>query len=126
MRRSIVGWQLYIQWRDGSKVWQDRKDLKEYHPVETSEYAVDQEIYNEPEFNWWVKAVLKNRLRIISLVKKRNAQYLKKTHKFGIEVPNSVAKAYALNKKNVNTLWEDAFAKEMRGVRPAFEKLERG
>ena len=37
---------------------------------------------------------------IISLVKKRNAQYLKKTHKFGIEVPKSVAQAYALDKKN--------------------------
>ena len=41
-------------------------------------------IYHDPAFNWWVKAVLKKRSRIKSLVKKRNAQYLKKTHKFGI------------------------------------------
>ena len=101
MRRSIVGWQLYIQWRDGLTLWQDRKDLKEYHPVETSEYAVDQEIYNEPEFNWWVKAVLKKRSRIISLAKNRNARYVKKTHKFVIEVPKLVAQAYALDENNV-------------------------
>ena len=68
--------------------------------METVEYAVDQDIYHDPEFDWWVKAVLKKRLRIISLVKKRNAQYLKKTHKFGIEVPKSVDQAYALDKNN--------------------------
>ena len=72
-----------------------------------------QERDHEPLFNWWINAVLKKRLRIISLVKKRNDRYLKKTQKFGIEVPNSVLQAYALYKKNVNTLWEDAIAKEM-------------
>ena len=41
--------------------------------------------------------VLNNRLRIISIVKKRNACYLKKTYKFWIEVPTSVAQAYALD-----------------------------
>ena len=69
---------------------------------------------------------MKKRLRIISLVKKRNAQYLKKTHNFGIEVPKSVAQAYALDKKNVNTLWECAISKEMKDVIPAFKKLESG
>ena len=47
--------------------------MKESHLVETAEYDVDQEIDNEQAFNWWVKAVLKKRLRMISLVKKRNA-----------------------------------------------------
>ena len=59
--------------------------------METAEYAVAQWIYHETALNLWLKAVLKKRLRIISLIKKRNAQHLKKTHKFGIEVPKSVA-----------------------------------
>ena len=50
-----------------------------------------QEIDHEPDFNWWVKTVLKKRIIIISLVKKRNNIYLKKTHKFGIEVPKYAA-----------------------------------
>ena len=104
MRRSKVGWQLCIQWRDVSTLWQALKYLKEYHPVETEDYAVDQEIDHDLAFNWWVRAVMKKRLRIISSVKKRNAQYLKKTHKIGIEVPKSVAQAYALDKKNGNNL----------------------
>ena len=87
------------------------KYLKEPHPVETAGYAVAHNIGHKTAFNWWVHTVLKKRLRIISLIKKRNARYLKKTHKFGIEVLKSVAQAYALCKDNGNTLWEDAISK---------------
>ena len=72
MRRSKVGWQLCVQWRDGLTLWKYLKDLKKYQPMETAEYSVAQEIDHKPSFKWWVKAVLKKRLRIISLVKKRN------------------------------------------------------
>ena len=79
-----MGWQLCVQWRDGSTSWQYLKDLKESHPVDTAEYAADQEIYHEPAFNLWVKVVLKKRLRIISLVKKKNSLYLKKNKSLGL------------------------------------------
>ena len=68
--------------------------------------------------------VLKKRLRIIYLVKKRNACYLKNTHKFGIEVPKYISKEYALDKNNSNTIWADAISKEMKDVSPAFKKLD--
>ena len=60
------------------------KDLEKSHPVETSECAVAQEIDQEPSFNWWVKAVLKKRLNITSLLKKRNARYLNKKISLGL------------------------------------------
>ena len=63
-----------------------------------------QKIDNNLEFNWWVKVVLKKRLRITSIVNKSNARYLQKTHKFGIEFPKSVLQAYVLDKNNGNTL----------------------
>ena len=126
IRRTTAGWQLCIQWKDGSTSWQSLKDLKESHPVETAEYSIAQEIDHEPAFNWWVNQVMNKRMRIISLVKKRSARYLKKTHKFGIEVPRSVAEAYALDETNKNTFWADAIAKEMKDVKPAFKKLENG
>jgi hypothetical protein len=63
---------------------------------------------------------------IIALVKKRSTRFLKKTHKFGIKVPRSVTEAYALNKKNGNTLWADSIAKEMKNVRIAFKILANG
>ena len=46
---------------DGSTSWQEIKDRKDLHPVDTVEYAVDQEIDHKPEFNWWVNAVSKKK-----------------------------------------------------------------
>ena len=57
------------------------------------------------------KSGVEKKLRIISLVKKRNTRYLNNTHKFGIEVPKSVAQAYALDEKNGNILWEYSIAR---------------
>ncbi len=48
---------------------------------------------------------------------------MKRTHKFGIELPKTVSKALELNKKNGNNLWADAIAKEMKDVCVAFKIL---
>ncbi len=120
LKRSTIGWQLCCQWRNGSTSWENLADLKESYPIETAKYAKILGIDHEPAFNWWVPHVLKKRDRIISLVRKRNPRYLKQTHKFGIELPKTVKEAFELDKKNGNTLWGDAIAKEMRDVRVAF------
>ncbi len=77
-------------------------------------------------FNWWVPHVLKKHDQIISLVCKRTTCYLKRTHKFGVDVPKTVKEALALDRKNGNTLWADAIAKEMKEVRIAFNILPDG
>ena len=120
MRRTTAGWHLCVQWLDGSTSWQSLKDLKESYPLQVAEYAVMQGIEDEPAFNWWVTFVLKKRERIIKAVKGRQARYLKKSFKFGIEVPRTVKEAYELDRKNGNTLWADAIKKEMENVRAAF------
>jgi hypothetical protein len=117
---------LCVQWKDGSTSWQSIVDLKEAYPVAVAEYAIVQGIDDEPAFNWWVDHVICKREHIIALVKKRSTRFLKKTHKFGIEVPRSVAEAYALDKKNGNTLWADSITKEMKNVRIAFKILADG
>ena len=76
-------------------------------------------INHEPAFNWWVTHVLKKRIRIISLVRKRIPRYLKRKHKFGIELPTSVKDALEIDKNNGNTYWADAIATEMKNVRAA-------
>ncbi len=73
--------------------WENLSNLKESHPIETSEYAKIIGVDHEPAFNWWVPRVLNKRDRIILLLKKRNPRFLKKTHKFGIEVPKTVKDA---------------------------------
>ncbi len=120
-QRNTIGWQLCCQWKDGSTSWEQISDLKESHPVQTAEFALTVGINHKPAFNWWVPHVLKKRDRIISLVKQRLARYLKRTHKFGIEVPKMVRDAHDLNRHNGNVFWTDAIAKEMKEVRKAFE-----
>ena len=66
---------------------------------------------------------LKKRDHIISKVK---ARFLKKSHKFGVQVPTSVENAYELDKENGNTLWRDAIKKEMDNVAVAFHILDHG
>ena len=73
--------------------------MKESHPIKNEEYSHLQGIYYGPALNWWAPHVLKKRDRIISLMRKRKPRYLKKTHKFRIEVPTTVAEALELDKK---------------------------
>jgi hypothetical protein len=126
LHRSTAGWELCYEWRDGSTAWQKLSDLKESHPVETAEFALTHDLLEEPvSFNdWWAKSVLKRRERIIKQIKQRKSRYLRKTHKFGIEVPKSVEEAsYTLDRKNGNTLWANAIAKEMKNVHIVFKTL---
>ena len=100
--------------------------MKESHPVETAEYAHFQGIYHEPALNLWAPHMLKKRDHILYLVRKRDPRYLKKTHKFGIEVPTTVDEAFELDKKNGNTHWADGIASEMNNVKVAFDVLPYG
>jgi hypothetical protein len=97
--------------------------LKKLHPLETAKYVMTMGIDHEPAFNWWVPHVLRKRDWIISVVAKRSARVLKRTHKFGIEIPRTVKEALELDRQNGNTFWANAIAKEMTEVRKAFDIL---
>ena len=59
-------------------------------------------------------------------MKKLQTSYLKKTHKFGIEIPKTVKEAAKLDAKNGDTKWMDAISNETTNVRVAFDILEDG
>ena len=122
-KKTTRGWKLRVEWKDGSSSWVALKDLKNSNPIELAEYAVANQIHEEPAFKWWVKEVLRRRNRIISKVK---AKYWRTTHKYGIRVPKSVDEALQLDRENGNTLWYDAIQKEMKNVRVAFTLWEDG
>ena len=117
---TTKGWEVCIQWKDGSTTWNTLKDVKDSYPVQMAEFAVQNRISEEPAFAWWVKHVLKKRDRIIS----KTQRFWVKTHKYGIRVPNTVKEAIEIDKDNGDTLWWDAIMKEMKNVRPAFEVWE--
>jgi hypothetical protein len=86
-----------------------------------AEYAASNKLASQPAFAWWVHYTLEKLDRIIAKV---NSRYLKRTHKFGIEVPKSVKQSMRLGKKNQDTYWEDAIAKEMKEVKVTFKILK--
>ena len=120
-RETTKGWEILIQWKDGSTTWEVLKDVKESYPVQIAEYAVLHKISDEPAFAWWVPYVLKKRERIISKVK---SKYWKRTHKFGIRVPKTPEEAKRLDQENGNHLWWDAVCQEMKNVDIAFEAYD--
>ena len=122
-RMTTKGWQLLVDWKDGNSSWIALKDLKASNPVEVAEYAVANKIASEPAFAWWVKTILRQRDRNIMKVKTR---FLRKTHKFGIEVPLTAKRAFEIDAESGTDFWKLAIEKEMRNVHPAFEILEDG
>jgi hypothetical protein len=122
-KKTTIGWQLLVEWKDGSTDWVALKDLKESNPVEIAEYVVANKLVEEPAFKWWVADVMRRRNRIISKLKSR---YWKTTHKFGIRVPKSVEEAYKIDAETGTDLWTTAIKKEMGKVRVAFERWDEG
>ena len=122
-KQTTRGWELLIQWKDGSTDWVALKDFKESYPVELALYAVDRGISDEPAFAWWVSYVLKKQKRILQKVKAKS-KYWARTHKYGIRVPKNIKEALEIDKENGNTLWMDAVRLEMSNVRVAFEEFD--
>jgi hypothetical protein len=120
IRKTTKGLHLNVEWKDGTTSWERLADLNKSNPVEVAEYAATKNLHHEPAFAWWVPHVLKKRKRIISAMAKR---YHKRTHKFGIQVPNTWDEAVKLDEGNGNTLWQDAIRKEMNNVHIAFQVL---
>ena len=121
LKKTTRGWQLLIQWKDGSTNWVELKDAKESFPLEVIEYARGRNIHEEPAFAWWIPTFLAQKKRIISKIK---SKYWLTTHKFGIRIPKTVKEALELDRQNGNTFWADAIKKEMGNVRVAFEAFE--
>ena len=121
LRKSTIGWDMRVLWRDGSTSWIPLKQLKESNPVEIAEYAVANGIDDECAFQWWVPFTLRKRDMIIAAVNNRVRHTL---YKYGHKIPKTVKEAFALDKENGNDRWRKAIEKEMGNVMIAFTILE--
>jgi hypothetical protein len=120
MKKTTAGWELEVEWKDGSTSWLPLKDLKETNTIETAQYASNNNIIDEPAFTWWAPVALKKAQRLIKLSKKMQ---VRQGYKFGIKVPRSIKEALMLDADNKNTLWQDAIIKEMTNVKVAFKSI---
>ena len=120
-KETTKGWELLIQWKDGSTIWESLKDMKDTYPVQVTEFSIHSRISKEPAFAWWVPFVLKKRKSIISKIK---SKYWTRTHKYGMKIPKSVRQAYLFDTENHDTFWRDPINLEMKNVRAAFAEYE--
>ena len=118
MSPSSVSWKVLAKCKDGTQSWIPLKILKEHNPIEVAEFAISTEIEDEPAFAYWVQHTIQQHNRMISAA---NACVRKTRHKYGIEVPKSVAHAKAIDKVNDNTLWITTLALEMDMINVAFD-----
>jgi len=51
-KRTTHGWDICVEWHDGSTSWLPLKDVEEANPVELADYAVANKIADEPAFQW--------------------------------------------------------------------------
>ena len=115
---TTKGWWLLARLKDGSEQWIKLKDFKESNPLEVADYAVANQIADEPAFAWWVPTVIRKRTRVLKAMKKR---YFRTQSKFGIELPKNAKRALEIDKETGTTFWEDAIKKEMNTVMVAFD-----
>jgi hypothetical protein len=120
-KATTRGWELLVEWRDGSSDWVALKDLKEAYPVELAHKAKDHKIGDEPAFAWWVPYVIRKQERILQKLK---SKYWARTHKYGICIPKNIKEAMQIDRELGNTLWMDAIKMEMQNVRMSESHLK--
>jgi hypothetical protein len=122
-KKTTDGFTFEVLYRDGTIEMVPLSKLKESNPIEVAEFAVSQNIQDEPAFDWWVPYTLRKRDRLIAAI---NARPKRVTHKYGCAIPATVEQAYAIDNKNGNSLWRDAITKEMENLKVAFDILPHG
>jgi hypothetical protein len=68
-RETAQGWEILVQRKDGSTTWVALKDMKNSHPLQLAEYAVQMRIADDASsFVWWVPYALKKHNRVIGKI----------------------------------------------------------
>ena len=121
LRKTTARCKFLVRRKNGIEEWIALRLLKKSYPVDVADFAKSRSIHDKTAFFWWVPFTLRKRDCIVSSMK---INVKKITHKYGIEVPTSLAHAKTIDERNNNALWSDASYKEMANVAIAFQVLE--
>ena len=122
-KKTMAGWELEVEWKDGSMSWLSLKELKNSNPIKLAKYAQDNRLMEEPAFNWWASHVLK---KCNQLIKAVHHVHQKKNFKYGLRRPVMMKEALEIDEANGETFWHDAIDKEMSNVLVTFDIKEEG
>jgi hypothetical protein len=90
---------LEILRNEGNTTWETLSAMRGMNMPKCAEHAIKHGLADEPAFRFWVKLAMKKRERLIKQVYKRKRM---NKFKYGIEVPNTVEQAHALDEKYRN------------------------
>ena len=74
IQRPVIptnGLYVRVKWRDLSNNWVPLHLIKESNLINMAEHVMANIYFNEPDFIWWVRKVLKKRDRLMKKVKSR-------------------------------------------------------
>jgi len=57
MKKTTKGWDICVEWCDGTTSWLPLKDVKQANPLELAKYASTNKILDEPAFAWWAPKI---------------------------------------------------------------------
>jgi hypothetical protein len=57
-KETTKGWEILVQWKDGSTTWVMLKDMKNSYPVQLAEDATQRRIVGDSAFASWIQHVL--------------------------------------------------------------------
>ena len=103
-----------VLWSDMTTTWENVYALFHHVPQALYDYSKDNKLSNKKAWNHLEKCYEAS-LNFDSMAKAFKTSQIKgPKFKFGVEVPRSVNHALQLDKKNGNTLWEDAIKTELK------------
>mmetsp|Transcript_25131 Transcript_25131/g.35990 ORF Transcript_25131/g.35990 Transcript_25131/m.35990 type:complete len:379 (-) Transcript_25131:1183-2319(-) len=108
-KKTLTGWDLEVEWKDGSTSWLTLKDIKNSNAVDVANLC-----RSEQE----TKDVLRHKERLIKMAQ---SYRLRTGYKFGLCVPSSVKEALEIDKERGDSFRQDAIAKETGNVLIAFD-----
>ena len=109
-RRNLTskGWRFLVTWKYVRKYCITSQDIKQSYSIKVAEYKKSKNIEDKTYFIWWVPYTPRKQdiviMGVSSIVKK-------KTHKYGIEMPNNVLDAYGLDRFNWDNCWSKSTTK---------------
>ena len=95
--------------------------VKDSDLIEVVEFAIANQLDQEPTFAWWMRDALRHKNCIVSKVK---SCHWKTTHKCGIQLPHSVEEALELDHESNTGYWAKAIAKENKQVKVSWHAMD--
>ena len=133
-----------VQWSSGDTSWEHIKDMREDYPRMTAQYIVGNKVSRSRRGGdrvlQWAKKVVRDLDRTVRRIvrlydlylddhddvrmirrvqkgsKKRKKFSTAPIYKYGIEVPRNPDHAQKIDKANGDTMWQDAFEKEVKAL----------